>query len=165
MRQIRLLLGLIALAMFFAMPAGAQLADLIPGARIRLTPPFGSGQIDGTIVARTGDSIVLATPRGTQYHAALGSLRRIDLYRGRSQWLGLRKGATWGAAIMAVPAIIAYAEASPRRDGVSRAAELRFSLFALGIYTGTGAIIGFAVRSESWDRCAGATAPTCGSRP
>ena len=145
--------------------AGAQLRDIFPGARVRMRMPSSRATIDGTIAARAGDSIVVATQKGAQYRAAMSSLTSLDLYRGRSSIEGAKKGALWGAAIGALPLIIAYAAAQPSQDRWSRTDQLHFSLFVLGVYAETGALIGLGVRADRWERCRSATAPTCGSRP
>lgn len=146
-------------------PSRAQLADLVPGARIRLQSPTNGDRVDGTIIARGPDSITVATLRGKQYQAALNTVRSVDLYRGRSRIVGAKKGAFWGAVIAAVPLVIAYAAANPKRDRWSRADELRFSAFVLKVYAETGAVIGAFVGADSWQRCVTPTAPTCGSHP
>ena len=165
MRFVQLLASIAVISHALAQPLSAQLDSLAPGARIRIQWSPEIGRIDGTIIARNADSIVVATLHGKQYRATLGSVRSIDVYRGRSRALGAKKGAIWGAAVAAVPLAIAFVAANPKRDRWSRSDELRFSLWALKIYAETGAVIGMFVGAEHWQRCASATAPTCGSRP
>jgi len=144
---------------------GAQLIDLVPGARVRMQSALRREEVDGTIIARDADSLVIATPVGVQHRVALQSLARLDLYRGRSRMVGAKKGAFWGAAVIAVPLALILATSNPKRDHWSRSDELHLSVALVRLYAVNGAVIGAFVKADSWQRCPRLTAPTCGNRP
>jgi len=57
---------------------GAQMLDVQPGARIRVSAPsVVAGRIDGTVINRTPDSVVVATPGLFQYRFGLSSMASI----------------------------------------------------------------------------------------
>jgi hypothetical protein len=165
MRFVHLPAIIAAASCALASPSHAQLVDLLPGARVRVQPVADTSRVDGTIIARDAESLTVATLHGQQYRATLGALRTVDVYRGRSRMVGAKKGAIWGAAVIAVPLAIAFVARDPKRDGWSRKDELHLSLWAIRVYAETGAVIGAFVRAERWERCRSATAPTCESRP
>ncbi len=146
-------------------PCSAQLADLMPGARIRMRVATSSGLTEGTIIARGADSMVVATLAGVQHRVSIPTLASVDLYRGRSRVLGARKGALWGIAIGGIPLVLAYVAAHPSGDRWSRRDQLHFTVYALSAYAYTGALVGAGVRGDVWQHCSRLTAPTCDSRP
>ena len=124
---------------------GAQMLDVQPGARIRVrAPALVAGRVDGTVIARSGDSIIVATPSLTQYRLSLASLASVEVYQGRSRSLGALKGALWTAGIT-VP-LVAATELDQSSD-VNRGELI---VAAAVIYGGTGALIGALIGADSW---------------
>jgi len=131
---------------------GAQMLDVQPGARIRVSAPsVVAGRIDGTVINRTPDSVVVATPGLVQYRFGLSSMASIEVYQGRSHALGAWKGALWGGGVMLPFALIGTMD-SPR--GTDQAP---FILTVETVYAGVGAIIGSIVGADSWASHAAAT--------
>jgi hypothetical protein len=83
-----------------ASPAGAQLRELQPGARVRVSAPEVLGaRLEATIVARRGDTLSLV-PRGTApVELPISSLSQVEMYRGKSRLAGAKRGLLWGLAI------------------------------------------------------------------
>src|SRR4051812_8526913 len=124
---------------------GAQMLDVQPGARIRVRAPSAvAGRIDGTVLNRTTDSIVIATPALVQYRLGLSSLASLEVYQGRSHSLGAWKGALWGGGVMLPLALLGTID-TPR--GTDQAAVF-FEVET--VYAGVGAIIGSIIGAESW---------------
>jgi hypothetical protein len=135
--------------LLIAMPvaAHAQMLDVQPGARVRVVAPgMVAGRVEGTVISRMGDSVVLATAQMTQIRLALGSVTSLDLYRGRSKAAGARKGALWTGAITAPLLILGEIGDATLSD----AEKVGFVAFGTGVWTGIGALIGMAVGAEDW---------------
>jgi hypothetical protein len=135
------------LLVFLALPLSleAQMLDVRPGARVRVTAPgLVAGRIDGTVINRTDDSIVVATTSLAQYRLGLSSLATLEVYQGRNHGLGARKGALWGAGVMLPFAMIATIDAPRPGDAFGVIAECET------VYAGIGAIIGSIIGADSW---------------
>ena len=123
----------------------AQMLDVQPGARIRVTAPgLVAGRIEGTVINRTADSVVVATPGFAQYRLGLNSLATLEVYQGRSHGAGAKKGALWGAGVMLPFALLATIDTPRSGDAVGVAAEVEI------VYAGIGAIIGSIIGADSW---------------
>jgi hypothetical protein len=123
----------------------AQMLDVQPGARIRVTAPgLVAGRIEGTVINRTADSVVVATPAFAQYRLGLNSLATLEVYQGRNHGLGAKKGALWGAGVMLPFALLATIDAPSTGDAFAFAAEVET------VYAGVGAIIGSIIGADSW---------------
>jgi hypothetical protein len=121
---------------------GAQMLDLRPGARVRVAAPgVLAGQLEGTVIERNGDSIVVATVQTAQYRIALSSASSISVYQGKSRSLGAWKGALWTGGIIG-GLMLAASGGSSEYTG--------FVFEAAAIYGGIGALIGAAIGAESW---------------
>jgi hypothetical protein len=135
------------LLVFLALPLSlaAQMLDVRPGARVRVTAPgLVAGRIDGTVINRTDDSIVVATTSLAQYRLGLSSLGTLEVYQGRSHGLGARNGALWGAGVMLPFAMIATIDTPRTGDAFAVVAEVET------VYAGVGAIIGSIIGADSW---------------
>jgi len=83
-----------------AAPCGAQLLELQPGARVRVTAPgILGGRLDGTIGARRGDTLSVVQQGIAPINIPISSLTSVETFRGKSHLAGAKRGALWGAAI------------------------------------------------------------------
>jgi hypothetical protein len=145
-------LGALAfLSMMMAPPVclHAQLADLVPGVRVRLRAPDYQQRIDGTVIARTGDSLLVANSGGGQYRITASSLTSLELYRGRSASKGAKRGALWGAGISTVLGLLSLAVVDNSNEADS-AVEAPLLLTAVVFYTGVGAGVGALIKADDW---------------
>ena len=123
----------------------AQMLDVQPGARVRVTAPgLIAGRVEGTVINRTADSVVVATPGFAQYRLAFGSLATLEVYQGRSHGVGAKKGALWGAGVMLPFALLATIDTPRTSDALAVVAEVET------VYAGVGAIIGSIIGADSW---------------
>ena len=92
--------------------ASAQLADPQPGSWVRVRAPSKvEGDLIGTLVSRTADSIVVARSDSDVLRLPMSALKSIDMYRGRNWMLGafiggalaLPLGYFWGLQNAKVP--------------------------------------------------------------
>ena len=89
-----------ALVLLLAGQAGAQLPELQPGARVRVTAPTVlGGKLEGTIIGRRGDTLSILQPKIAPFEIPISALSRIEVYRGKSRVAGAKKGLLWGLAI------------------------------------------------------------------
>jgi hypothetical protein len=127
--------------------AEAQLANLIPGVRARIRAPGSvQGRLTGTVVARTADSLSIATENGVPVQLPLSMLTAVEISQGKSRSKGAMKGALWGGGVGILSGL--FSDSSTDAD-VSRG-----EVIAAGVLAGamTGALIGAFVQSESWQR-------------
>ena len=90
----------VALAVVMVAPreARAQMEQVEPGARVRgRAPAAGVKRFDATVIANTGDTLVIAKD-GLLMRLPAERIRKLELYRGRDRRLGVRKGVIGGAA-------------------------------------------------------------------
>jgi hypothetical protein len=133
---------------FMPIALQAQMIDVQPGARVRVTAPgVIAGRLQGTVIARMNDSIVVATPQMVQYRLALGSLSEIAVSQGKSRAAGAKRGAIWGAGITAPLLMIGVAGDSTFRSSGEKAG---FIAVGTAMYAGIGALIGAAIGAEGW---------------
>lgn len=124
---------------------GAQMLDVQPGVRVRVSAPgVVAGRIDGTVIGRTQDSIVVATPSSTQYRFELASLSAVEVYQSRSHARGAWKGALWGGGVMLPLALLGTMDTPQGTDQASVFLEVET------VYAGVGAIIGSIIGADSW---------------
>lgn len=146
----RTLAGLLLLAA----PLCAQQAELRPGARVRLSAPGTlAGQQTGTVLERSTDSLLFATPNGTPTRLALAALERVEVSRGRSRSRGALKGTAWGAGIgigLGLISVAAGNECSALDSVCPTDTELVTSTIVGSAVIGV--IIGAIVGSESWQK-------------
>jgi len=81
-----------AIACSVAMPAAraaAQLIELQPGARVRVRAPgVVAGRLEAVVIARSGDTVTLTTPRGAPIPVPLGAITAAEVSRGRRVRVG-----------------------------------------------------------------------------
>ena len=141
---------LVALVSFcVAGPVYGQLPDLVPGARVRLADTAHQARVEATVIARAGDSLVVATTTGGVYRFTASALTSAELYRGRTAGAGARRGAMWGAAVSAPLAVLVVALAGS--EGPNTVGEnIAGAAVTVAAYAGIGAIIGAIVGGEEW---------------
>jgi hypothetical protein len=147
MRRIALLL--LALTPFCAT---AQMIDLQPGSRVRVSSPgLIAGRIEGLVAQRTADSIVIVTSQPATYRIAVGSATSISRSLGKSRSRGALKGALWGGPIMLVLSATMTGDTELRRnyDGSVMPVSSFLAMETLG-GAGIGALIGALIGSEQW---------------
>jgi hypothetical protein len=149
--------------LLIAMPmaAQAQLLDVQPGVRVRVRSPGAlAGRVEGTVIARDKDSIVVATPQAVQFRLALASITDLAVSRGKSRSLGARRGALWTSAITAPILILGVGFDS----SLTSSEKIGFVAFGTGVYAGIGALVGMAIGAEAWSSHTLQPAVTVGSK-
>src|SRR5215468_10009003 len=87
--------------------ADAQLADLRPGARIRVrAPAIVTAQLEGTVIHRSDDAVTLTTARDGPILVPLATITAAEVSRGRGRGDGAVKGLTWGTGIGLVTGVL-----------------------------------------------------------
>lgn len=135
--------------------AGAQLAELQPAARVRLRAPgVIAGRLQGVVIARTADTVTIATPSAAPLQVPLARITSAEVSRGKSHRDGALKGLKWGTGLGLVSGIlgaIGYEECTGDdcRDELTRGEAFTTSLVG-GALVGAG--IGAMIGSEHWER-------------
>ena len=81
----------------------AQMAEVQPGARVRLTAPSVLGsRLEGTVIARTRDSLTLLRNGTIPVVISLRDVQSISMFDGKSRMAGAKRGAIIGGALMGV---------------------------------------------------------------
>jgi hypothetical protein len=89
-----------ALVLLLAGQAGAQLRELQPGARVRVTAPAVlGGKLEGMIIAQRGDTLSIVSHNAAAVDIPISGLSRVEISRGKSRAAGAKKGFFWGLAI------------------------------------------------------------------
>jgi hypothetical protein len=140
-----------------AAPAGAQLLEVQPGARVRVTAPGVLGsKIEAVVFDRRGDTLSLATSGLAPIAVTIASITGIEMYRGKSRSAGARRGMIWGALI-GTPAYLfaaAFAGAGECEPSDEECETLSVvALTAEGVLGGaaSGAGIGALIGRAQWD--------------
>lgn len=146
-----------------ALQASAQTSELRPGVKIRITAPgIVANRFEGTLLARTADSITVGSSNVQPLTIPLASVESVEISHGKSRAKGAIKGLEWGAglggvlglAIMNAPTCTGSRYTSnlvcnvPPTTGQKTAAVGAMTFG--GIFWGS--IIGALIGSESWDR-------------
>ncbi|MEO5818325.1 MAG: hypothetical protein ABIT20_23850 [Gemmatimonadaceae bacterium] len=138
-------------------PVSAQASELQPGARVRVQAPgFVAGWFEGTILARSADTLVVGGPNANPVHVPFARISALEISRGSSRGDGAIRGMKWGVPIMAVFGVALAATGG--EGGNCSTCDVDFSdgvkitaLFALsGAFYGAG--IGAIVGRERWDQ-------------
>jgi hypothetical protein len=159
----------LALLLILAVPVGVHAQTIVvqPGTRVRFTPPDTlSGRVIGTVMSRSADSIVIATPAAMQYRMALKSVPSLDVSLGKSRSAGAKTGFKWGAGI---GGSIGVGFIAAREVVTIDPIAVLFVGTLAGLYGGVGAGIGAIVAGEKWARYAvpgvGSVSPSFGVTP
>lgn len=104
-----LLASLLALLLPLA-GAGAQLAELQPGTRVRLRAPSAvAGCLEGTVVTRVADTVTVTRPNAAPVPIPLAAITSVEVSRGKSRSAGAVRGALWGGGVGLVLGVLAAA--------------------------------------------------------
>lgn len=83
-----------------ATPALAQLTEVAPGARVRIQAPgIVAGRYEGTVIARTRDSLTLASSATPPVTIAAARITSLEISRGSSRTDGAMRGLAWSVPI------------------------------------------------------------------
>src|SRR2546423_138876 len=83
-----------------AAPLRAQLAEALPGARVRIEAPgILAGRFVGTVLQRSPDTLRVGSPNNMPVDVPIARISSIEISRGSSRLLGTGHGAMWGGAI------------------------------------------------------------------
>jgi hypothetical protein len=139
--------------------ADAQLAELQPGARVRVRAPEAvAGRLEAVVISRSGDTVTMTTPRGGPIAVPLAAITVVEVSRGRSHRdgavTGLKLGTGIGLAMGFLSAIGTDGEtggcgSEPCGNDLSSG-----EIVAASVITGAtlGAGIGAIVGAEHWER-------------
>lgn len=152
---------MVTLLMAFTCPgmsAGAQVAELQVGTRVRIRAPSTvAGRLTGVVVARSADSVSVSRVDALPITIPVSSLTSLEISRGKNRGRGAGKGALWGGGVMLLmgagfsdrPCKTAQSGATCERVSAAESALLAGASGAM-----IGAVIGAAVGSERWVRAA-----------
>ena len=129
----------------------AQVSEIQPGARVRITAPgIVAGRYAATVLTRTADTVRVSAPGKAPFDIPVGRITSLEVSRGNSRALGAVRGVLWGGGIgLAVGLIVAATDESNVNYDTLSAGEI----VAYGTLTGSfyGAIIGAIVGRERWE--------------
>jgi hypothetical protein len=127
--------------------ADAQLAELQPGARVRVRAPEAvAGRLEAVVISRSGDTVTMTTPRGGPIAVPLAAITVVEVSRGRSH----RDGAVTGLiSAIATDGANGGCGSEPCENDLSPG-----ELVATSVISGAtlGAGIGAIVGAEHWER-------------
>ena len=150
MRLPTLIIALLAVAR----PLHAQLTEAQPGARVRLEAPgILAGGYEGTILARTADSIRVGGPNSQPLTLPIDRLTSFEVSRGTSRSLGAKTGVVWGSAVGLILALVAL----PSIRSCDYCSDMPGDQTSFVLYmTSSGALwgagIGALIGRERWER-------------
>ena len=149
-----------------ALQAQLSMAELQPGARVRIVAPgIVAGRYVGTVLTRTGDTLSLGSPNAVPLRLPLDRLTSVEISRGKSRSAGALRGIVWGAPIglgLGVLSLGLADECVTCTDEPSDAEAV--ALYTLGgVLWGAG--IGAIIGRERWERFHLATRTSLRVRP
>ncbi|MEO7711461.1 MAG: hypothetical protein ABIV10_00925 [Gemmatimonadaceae bacterium] len=130
----------------------AQVSEIQPGARVRITAPgIVAGRYAATVLSRTADTVRVSAPDKVPFDIPVRRITSLEVSRGNSRTLGAVRGVLWGLGIgLAVGTIVAVTDDGSVTYGTRNTGEiLGFSVLSGSFY---GAIIGAIVGRERWER-------------
>ena len=145
----------VIVALLFALPriAHAQYVEVRPGARVRIEAPgVLARSYVATVIARSADSITLASPESAPLTLPMARISRLEISRGSSRADGALLGTAWGAGIGAAlgalmsPSVNSCSQCSNRVG----AGEVVAQMVIGGVVWGAG--IGAILGRERWER-------------
>ena len=141
------LLTLLLMVPWVGAPA-QQLAELAPGARVRIEAPgVVAGRYSGTVLSRTPDTVVVASSAASIVRVPVSSLTSEEVSRGKSRSRGAMNGVPWGAGVGLVFGLLTSGVSGDAGYG-SKGEYLAFNVAAGAIW---GALIGAIAGAERWD--------------
>jgi len=129
-----------------------QWAEVQPGARVRIqSPGIVAGRLVATVLARTTDSLTVASPSSAPIAVPMAKITSIEISRGKSHSLGAIRGVEWGAPIGAALGLATMTLLGC--DGCGDIGYDRAGYVGLSTLSGVfyGSIIGAIVGRERWD--------------
>ena len=130
----------------------AQVSEIQPGARVRITAPgIVAGRYASTVLTRTADTIRVGGPDKSPLDIPISRITSLEVSRGDSRALGAGRGVLWGGGIgLAMGIILAAADesSSPDYNGLGAGATVAYTTLSGVIY---GAVIGAIVGRERWE--------------
>jgi hypothetical protein len=139
-----------------AVAAGAQLAELQPGTRVRIrAPSVVAGRLEGIVILRTPDTVAVTRPDGAPISVPIVAITSADVSRGRSRSAGAIRGALWGtgvALLLDVAAALAPDDCTGDCADEPTDVELMVGMPVAGLLV--GAPVGALIGAERWERIA-----------
>lgn len=130
----------------------AQLAEVQPGARIRVRSPARiAGRAVGIMIGRSSDSLTFAREGAAPVPLALRDITLLEVSRGKSRGRGAIRGMVLGGAIGLVLGAAEYEEG--KCDGTICSRGTAAELGAIGGVL-VGSVLGAAIGVERWERVA-----------
>jgi hypothetical protein len=131
--------------------AAAQTGDLTLGVRVRVRSPKFDQAIDGVVIEKSTDSVVVSTPTGVHHRFAVDSLQSFEFFRGHTRSAGAKTGALWGLGIGTALSVVSFGFAGDANSVSSTRAEVALIVWAVSGYGILGALIGTAVGGDEWN--------------
>ena len=138
-------------------PARAQMAEVQPGARVRLEAPgVVAARYEGTVFTRDPDTLVVGAPSAAPIHIPIARITWLEISRGKSRADGAKRGIVWGVPIGLAAGLLTY---STSADCTTRCGDANLNPHsasfiawsaAAGVIYGAG--IGALVARERWER-------------
>ena len=137
-----------------ARPATAQLTEVQPGARVRVAAPgLVAGKYEGTVLARTSDTLVLGSTSTAPVRIAIARLTSLEISRGSSRSDGALRGMLWGVPIMTALGVAVAVSAQNCRTCAP--VTDREMVGVVGFFAASGALygagIGALIGRERWE--------------
>jgi len=132
--------------------AGAQLAELQPGTRVRVrAPSVVAGRLEGVVVQRVADTVVVTRPNAGPVSLPIAAITRAEVSRGRSRGAGALRGALWGGGVgLALGALAAAAPNECNANCEDEATDVGLVVGTPVLGAAVGAAVGTAVGAERW---------------
>jgi hypothetical protein len=146
------------LLMLFATNASAQIAEVQPGARVRLRAPgIVAGRYTGVVLSRSADSVTVSRAAGQLVVVPFAAVSALEISRGKSRLKGAGKGALWGGGSMALLFASLPGSAKECRSTSSGTRCTNLSVgesMLIGATGGAfwGALIGALIGAERWEQ-------------
>ena len=136
-----------------AQATAGQYAEVLPGARVRITAPgVVAGRYVGTVLSRPADTVVVANSGGAQVRVPIASMTALEVSRGKSRMAGFTRGLIWGAPIGLGFGLLTMStvEGTDQGDGQTwgQGEWAAYSALSGAIW---GGAIGALVGRERWD--------------
>jgi len=155
------LLSSLACALVLVSPVArvsAQIAEVQPGARVRLRAPgIVAGRYTGVVLSRSADSVTVSRAAGQSVVVPFAAVSALEISRGKSRMKGAGKGTLWGGGSMAL--LFASLPGSTKEcrstSSGTRCTNLSVGESMLIGATGGafwGALIGALIGAERWER-------------
>lgn len=130
-------------------PAGAQFSGILPGSRVRIESRSFAQRLEGTVMAHSGDSIIVASSGVLRTSVPNATIYRVQASGGKSHGAGAIKGAKIGAAVsggLGLALVLSLAEVGDVTAGDVMAVTAVYAISGAMWGGAIGAIIG----AEKW---------------